>query len=215
MPQRQKRAEQVLRVLQARYPKPKTNLVASSPWQLLVATVLSAQCTDARVNALTPQLFARWPGPREMAAADLSDLEEVIRPVGFYHSKAKNLTLAAKRLCEVYGGEVPKCLDDLMTLAGVARKTANVVLFGAFGINAGLAVDTHVRRISYRLGLTDAREPVRIEQDLLPLFSQEEWGNVNHRMVWFGREVCKARRPLCDSCEMRSFCPRREPSDES
>ena len=211
--QLRQRAQQVLEALRARYPKPKTNLVANNPWQLLVATILSAQCTDARVNSLTPGLFARWPGPRELAAADQQDLETLIKPAGFYHSKAKNLRLAAQRICEVFGGAVPRTLGELVTLAGVARKTANVVLFGAFGINEGLAVDTHVKRISYRLGLTEAREPGQIEQDLLPLFPREEWGNINHRMVWFGREVCKARRPLCGECAMQSFCPKRDPSD--
>ncbi|MCR5813302.1 MAG: endonuclease III [Desulfovibrio sp.] len=210
--ERQKCAARVLEALRARYPKPKTNLVAKNAWQLLVATILSAQCTDARVNSLTPALFARWPGPRELAGAVQHDVEEMIKPAGFYHSKAKNLRLAAQRICEVFGGVVPKTLAELVTLAGVARKTANVVLFGAYGINEGLAVDTHVKRISYRLGLTDAREPRQIEMDLLPLFPREEWGNVNHRMVWFGREICKARRPLCAECELRGFCPRREVS---
>ena len=206
-----RRAEAVLVALRARYPRPATHLVAANAWELLVATVLAAQCTDARVNTVTPELFRRWPGPAELSGATQEELEEVIRSTGFYHSKARNLLGAARRLCEVYGGEVPPRLDELITLPGVARKTANVVLFGAFGINEGLAVDTHVKRISYRLGLTAHTDPVDIEQDLMRLFPRAEWGDVNHRMVWFGRDVCHARSPRCAECEMADFCPRREP----
>lgn len=176
-----------------------------------MATVLAAQCTDARVNTVTPELFRRWPGPAELALATQEELESVIRSTGFYHSKARNLLGAAQRVVSVYGGEVPPRLDELITLPGVARKTANVVLFGAFGINEGLAVDTHVKRISYRLGLTSHTDPVDIEQDLMRLFPRAEWGDVNHRMVWFGRDVCHARSPRCAECEMADFCPRREP----
>ena len=182
------RAEKILAALQDRYPRPATHLEADNAWELLVATVLAAQCTDARVNTVTPELFRRWPGPAELALATQEELESVI-----------------------YGGEVPPRLDELITLPGVARKTANVVLFGAFGINEGLAVDTHVKRISYRLGLTSHTDPVDIEQDLMRLFPRAEWGDVNHRMVWFGRDVCHARSPRCAECEMADFCPRREP----
>lgn len=188
--------------------------MAANAWQLLVATVLAAQCTDARVNTVTPELFRRWPGPAELARTSQEALEEVIRPTGFYHSKARNLLGAARRVCEVYGGEVPPRLDDLITLPGVARKTANVVLFGAFGLNEGLAVDTHVKRISYRLGLTAQTDPVAVEKDLMRLFPRAEWGDVNHRMVWFGRDVCHARSPRCDACELAGVCPRREPPRE-
>ncbi len=205
------RAKKVLEALRTRYPHPHTHLDAETAWQLLVATVLAAQCTDARVNTVTPELFRLWPGPREMAKAGIEEIEAVIRPTGFYHSKAKNLLGAAARVCEVYGGQVPKTLEELITLPGVARKTANVVLFGAFGINEGLAVDTHVKRISYRLGLTEETDPVPIERDLMKLFPREDWGDVNHRMVWFGREVCEARKPLCGQCEMAAFCPKLEP----
>ena len=204
-------ARQVLAALQQRYPHPRTHLDAQNAWELLVATVLAAQCTDARVNTVTPELFRRWPTPAALAGAPIEELEGVIRPTGFYHSKAKNLLGAARRVCEVFDGQIPQNIEDLITIPGVARKTANVVLFGAFGINEGLAVDTHVKRIAYRLGLTDETDPVPIERDLMKLFPREEWGDVNHRMVWFGREVCDARKPLCDACEMRPFCPRREP----
>ena len=201
----------MLAALQQRYPHPRTHLDAQNAWELLVATVLAAQCTDARVNTVTPELFRRWPTPAALAEAPIEELEGVIRPTGFYHSKAKNLLGAARRVCDVFDGQIPQNIEDLITIPGVARKTANVVLFGAFGINEGLAVDTHVKRIAYRLGLTDETDPVPIERDLMKLFPREEWGDVNHRMVWFGREVCDARKPLCDACEMRSFCPRREP----
>ena len=201
----------MLAALQQRYPHPRTHLDAQNAWELLVATVLAAQCTDARVNTVTPELFRLWPTPAALAEAPIEELEAVIRPTGFYHSKAKNLLGAARRVCEVFDGQIPQNIEDLITIPGVARKTANVVLFGAFGINEGLAVDTHVKRIAYRLGLTDETDPVPIERDLMKLFPREEWGDVNHRMVWFGREVCDARKPLCDACEMRSFCPRREP----
>ena len=208
------RARKVLAALQARYPRPETHLNAHNAWELLVATVLAAQCTDARVNTITPELFRRWPGPAELARATQEELEEVIHSAGFYHSKAKNLLGAARRVRERFDGQVPRTLEHLVTLPGVARKTANVVLFGAFGINEGLAVDTHVKRISHRLGLTGQTDPVAVERDLMKLFPQKEWGDVNHRMVWFGRDVCHARKPRCEACEMADFCPRLEPPGE-
>lgn len=203
----QQRAQAVLALLQARYPRPQTHLVADSPWQLLVATVLSAQCTDARVNMVTPHLFALWPDAATLAQAPLLEVEKVIHSTGFYHNKAKNIIAAAQRVTEVYKGELPRSLEALITLPGVARKTANVVLWGAFGINEGLAVDTHVKRICHRLGLTTNTSPEAVEQDLMRLFPREEWGQVNHRLVWFGRHVCDARKPLCHECEMREICP--------
>ena len=205
---KKQRAAQVLLRLTARYPHPETHLTARDAWELTVATVLAAQCTDKRVNMVTPELFSRWPNPASLAEADLSALEEVIRSTGFYHNKAKNLIAAAKRVTDVFGGRVPQTMAELITLPGVARKTANVVLWGAFGINEGLAVDTHVGRISFRLGLTSSKDPVVVEQDLIKLFPRNEWGDVNHRMVWFGRDVCDARKPACDRCEMDDICPR-------
>lgn len=203
-----RRAEEVLVRLKARYPEPETMLDHQNAWELMVATVLAAQCTDARVNTVTPGLFSRWPGPADLMRATQEEVEAVIRPTGFYHNKAKNLLGAARRVCEAYGGEVPRTLEDLVTIPGVARKTANVVLWGAFGINEGLAVDTHVKRLSFRLGLTKNTDPVKIEQDLMKIFPRDEWGDVNHRLVWFGRDVCDARKPACDLCEMAEFCPR-------
>lgn len=202
------KADMVLRLLRQRYPAPQTHLVAANPWELLVATVLSAQCTDARVNMVTPELFRRWPTPAALAGATLEDVEACIRSTGFYHNKAKNIVAAARRVTDVYGGEVPRTMEDLCTLGGVARKTANVVLWGAFGLNEGLAVDTHVARIAFRLGLTTGGDPLRTERELTALFPREEWGNVNHRLVWFGRHVCIARTPLCGGCEFLPICPR-------
>lgn len=202
----QERAAKVLELLRIRYPHPETHLTARSPWELLVATVLAAQCTDERVNTVTPVLFSRWPGPRELSTADQADVEACVRSTGFYRNKAANLIAAAKRVQEVYGGQVPDSMEALITLPGVARKTANVVLFGSFGHNVGLAVDTHVGRIAYRLSLASGRDPVKTERELMAIFPQEEWGNVNHRLVWFGRHVCKARSPLCGECEMSPFC---------
>ena len=199
------RAGIFLQRLAKRYPE--THLQAKSPWELLVATVLAAQCTDKRVNTITPGLFARWPGPAELAGAELEEIETCIRSAGFYRNKAKNLKAAAERITKVYDGRVPESMAELITLAGVARKTANVVLWGAFGRNEGIAVDTHVGRIARRLGLTRFEDPVRAEQDLMKLFPQEEWGNANHRMVWFGRDVCDARKPRCAHCEMTDICP--------
>ncbi len=203
-----KRAALVQEALATKYPEPETHLHAETAWQLLVAVVLSAQCTDARVNMVTPHLFARWPDAATLADAPIAEVEEVIRSTGFYRNKAKNIVAAAQRVMQVYGGEVPPRLADLITLGGVARKTANVVLWSAFGINEGIAIDTHVGRIAFRLGLTKSTAPVTVEKDLMAIFPQEEWGRVNHRMVWFGRHVCDARKPLCEQCEMQDFCPK-------
>ena len=205
---KKERAKRVLERLALRYPHPETHLDARNPWELTVATVLAAQCTDKRVNTVTPELFRRWPDPASLARADVAEVEEVVRPTGFYRNKAKNIVAAAARVTEVFGGTVPRTMAELVTLPGVARKTANVVLWGSFGINEGLAVDTHVGRIAFRLGLTKHKDPVGAEKDLMALFPREEWGNVNHRMVWFGRDVCDARKPACDTCEMADICPK-------
>jgi endonuclease-3 len=194
--------------LKRRYPEPHTLLRACSPWELLVATMLAAQCTDARVNLVTPALFRRWPSPEAMADAEPSALEEAVRSTGFFRHKAKNLLATARKVRDEFGGQLPRTLAELVTLPGVARKTANVVLWGAFGINEGLAVDTHVGRISLRMRFTRFADPIRAERDLMRLFPRDEWGNVNHRMVWFGREMCRAPKPACERCEMSDFCPR-------
>lgn len=209
MPLSQKEiAARAQKALAALYPKTGPHLAHGSPWELLVATVLAAQCTDARVNMVTPALFKRLPTPADFASVSQEELEGLIRSTGFYHNKAKHLISAAGKLMKDFGGVVPRSIRELTSLDGVARKTANVVLNGAFGINEGLAVDTHVGRISARLGLTEGKTPEAVERDLMRLFPQEEWGNVNHRMVSFGREVCEARCPRCGLCPMADFCPR-------
>jgi endonuclease-3 len=206
LPAIQARAGRALAALRGRYPHPDTLLAAASPWELLVATILAAQCTDARVNMVTPGFFARWPDPAALAEASVADVENCIRSTGFFRNKAKNLVATAVRIRDVFQGQVPRSLAELVSLPGVARKTASVVLFGAYGLAEGLAVDTHVGRIAFRLGLASTRDPLRTEQELMALFPREEWGNLNHRLVWFGREVCRARNPACSACEMESFC---------
>lgn len=206
-----KRAKLALNVLQKRYPSPQTQLEYSNSWELLVATILAAQCTDARVNLVTPIFFNNWPGPAELALATQEEVEKVIHSTGFFRNKAKNLLACARMAHKEYNDNLPDNMQELIKFPGVARKTANVVLYGAYGINAGLAVDTHVKRISYRLGLTENIDPDLVEKDLMALFPQSEWGNVNLRMVWFGREVCRSRGPNCESCEMNNFCPKNDP----
>ena len=198
----------ILARLAARYPTPRSQLEAETPWQILVSTVLAAQCTDVRVNQVTPALFARWPGPAELALAAQEDLEGVIRSTGLFHSKARHLIGAAQMIMREHAGAVPSTMAELIRLPGVARKTANIVLWSGYGRNEGLAVDTHVKRIAFRLGLTQSDRPEVIERDLMRLFPRQEWGDLNHRLVWFGREVCLARTPACPTCELADLCPR-------
>ncbi len=202
-----KTASEVLSILKFRYPNPQTALDWENPWQLLVATVLSAQCTDKQVNKVTPEFFKRWPTPQVLAWAEIEDVASAIRSAGFYRNKSKNLVASAKIIVSKFAGDVPSNMDDLLVLPGVARKTANIVLSGAFGINEGIAIDTHVKRICFRLGLTSSSSPDIIERELMPLFPRAEWANVNHMLVFFGRDVCKARKPLCGGCELAEVCP--------
>jgi endonuclease III len=202
------RAQTVLTRLKERYPQTRSALDWEVAWELLTATVLAAQCTDERVNKVTPELFRRWPTLQDMAGADVAEVEEVVHSTGFFRQKAKNLIASARLVMEHHNGELPRTMAELTTLPGVARKTANIVLSNAFGIHEGIAVDTHVKRLSFRLGLTKAKDPVRIEQDLIPLIPREEWGEINHLLVYFGREVCNARSPKCDTCPLGDFCPR-------
>ncbi len=202
------RAATVIDLLNVRYIKPETLLNSTSPWELLVATVLAAQCTDARVNMVTPALFERFKTVYDFTDAELSEVEEYVKSTGFYHNKAKNIIAASKIIVNEHNGEVPQTMEELVKLPGLGRKTANCVLSGAFGINLGIAVDTHVKRIAYRLGLTKETDPVKVEEDLLAIFIPEQWGNVNHKMVWFGRHVCDAKKPQCSECEMQEFCPK-------
>lgn len=202
------RARSVRQRLARRYPKPRTELTWTTPWELLVATILSAQCTDVRVNTVTPELFATWNSVEQMARAERAQIEKVIRSTGFFRNKAKNLHASASRIVTEFQGQVPRTMEEMLTLPGVARKTANVVLSNAFGVQAGIAVDTHVKRIAFRLGLTAETNPDKVERNLLKLFPQQSWGAVNHYLVLFGREVCVARKPRCGGCELADLCPR-------
>lgn len=208
MPADRTRAQALFARLAARYPEPKPALDYAGAWGLLVATVLAAQCTDARVNQVTPVLFARWPGIADLAEADVADIEAVVHSTGFFRNKARNLKAAAARIMDAFGGEVPRSMAELVTLPGVARKTANIVLSNAFGIHEGIAVDTHVTRLAFRLGLTTSADAVVIERDLMPLFDRPQWADINHYLVYFGREVCAARKPHCPACPLADLCPR-------
>jgi endonuclease III len=205
----EERAVAVLERLRERYPDPATILDWRSPWELLVATILAAQCTDERVNRTTPDIFRKWPTIKDMAGASLSDVEQAIHSTGFFRSKAKSLVGSAREIIDRFGGELPRSMEQLTTLPGVGRKTANIILSNAFSIHEGIAVDTHVRRVAFRLGLTGSKDPKRIELDLLPLFPRIAWGEINHLLVFFGREICKAPIPLCSGCPLRDICPRK------
>ncbi len=212
---RRERALIVSRHLAAEYPDVTCALTHQDPFELLVATVLSAQCTDKKVNEVTPELFARWPSPELMSEAD-GTLEEVVHPTGFFRQKAKNLRGLSRRLVERHAGVVPQTMDELTALPGVARKTANVVLGTAFGIAVGVVVDTHVKRITYkRLKLVSREDPVHVERELMELVPPEEWTHYSHRMIWHGRLVCDARRPACDRCVMTEVCPSAFKTDDN
>lgn len=198
---------EIVRLLKKKYPRPRTALLYKNPWQLLVATILSAQCTDKRVNIVTPGLFKAFPTVGKMASGDQKVLEGIIRSTGFYRNKARNILGAAKKISGVWKGKVPDKMEELLTLSGVARKTANVVLNNAFGKNVGIAVDTHVMRVSQRLGLTQGQEPVKIEKDLMGILAQKEWGDFSLRLIAHGRETCLARRPRCGACGLAHLCP--------
>jgi endonuclease-3 len=204
---RSARSAEIRRRLAARYPDVSTALTHGSAWELLVATILSAQSTDETVNKVTPGLLARYPTPADMAAADRAELERVIMQTGFFRNKARSLQGAARHLVEHHGGEVPASMEALVQLPGVGRKTANVVLGSFFGRNDGVVVDTHVGRLSRRLGLTRNHDPEKIELDLMRLVPVEEWTVFSHRLIWFGREVCSAKDPRCDGCELADLCP--------
>ncbi|MCG9884196.1 MAG: endonuclease III [Cyanobacteria bacterium] len=202
-------ATELLARLKLMYPDATCSLNYETPVQLLVATILSAQCTDERVNLVTPGLFERYPDAASMAAAPREAIEELVRSTGFYRNKAKHIQGACGAIMERFGGEVPRRMEELLTLPGVARKTANVVLAHAFGLNMGVTVDTHVKRLSFRLGLTRQTDPVRVERDLMRLIPQPDWENWSIRLIYHGRAVCNARKPLCDRCELADLCARR------
>ena len=201
-------AAKVLRRLKADYPEAPCALVHQDPFQLLVATILSAQCTDERVNLVTRDLFKKYRKPADFAATPIRELEKAIQSTGFFRNKAKNIKACSQGLLEHHGGKVPQDLDALVDLAGVGRKTANVVLGTAYGLATGVVVDTHVGRLSRRLGLTKHQDAVRVEQDLMQVLPKKEWIDFSHRMIHHGRQVCSARRPACDDCSMKKFCPR-------
>ena len=201
------RALEILLRLKRHYPNSKCTLHYQTPLQLLVATILSAQCTDERVNQVTPELFRRFPDAQALATAPREEIEALIRPTGFYRNKAKHIQEACRKILTDFGGQVPRTMPELLTLPGVARKTANVVLAHAFGINAGVTVDTHVKRLCRRLGLTEHEDPVRIERDLMQLLPQVDWENWSLRLIEHGRAICTARQPLCQQCFLADLCP--------
>jgi endonuclease-3 len=201
-------AERVVQRLKADYPGATCALENETPFELLVATILSAQCTDERVNMVTPELFRRWPTAAEMARAPIKSLEKTIQSTGFFRNKAKNIKAASRAIMDEHQGEVPRDMDAMIALPGVGRKTANVVLGTAFGMATGVVVDTHVTRLSRRLGLTQHTDPVKIEQDLMQIVPKDEWVDFAHRMIHHGRQICTARKPKCPHCSMNSFCPK-------
>lgn len=202
-------ALRVLRALKILYPDAHCELSFRDPLELLVATILSAQCTDVRVNAVTPALFKKYRRAGDYARSGPGEIEALIRPTGFYRAKASAIRAAAGTIAGDFGGEVPRSMGELLRLKGVARKTANVVLGTAFGIPSGVTVDTHVKRLSWRLGLTREKTPEKIERDLMKALPREEWIFFGHALIWHGRRVCRARSPNCPGCAMKSFCPRR------
>jgi endonuclease-3 len=200
-------ARTIERLLRKEYPDAHCELDYRSPLELAVATILSAQCTDKRVNMVTPALFARFPTAAALAAADQSEVEELIKSTGFFRNKAKSIIGMAKAVVAKHGGEIPRTMDELFALPGIGRKTANVILGNAFGINEGIVVDTHVARLSKRLGLTRETDAVKIEHALMPLFPRTSWALLSHLLIWHGRRVCDARKPRCADCVLRRICP--------
>ncbi|NWF93914.1 MAG: endonuclease III [Syntrophaceae bacterium] len=200
-----KRVREIIRILSKEIPDSKIALRFSNPLELLVATILSAQCTDAKVNQVTVDLFKKYRSAKDYADAALADLEEEIRPTGFYRNKARSLQKCCQELVSRFGGKVPDTLEELVSLPGVGRKTANVILGNAYGI-PGIAVDTHVHRVSQRIGLTRNDDPVKIEFDLMEIVPKEEWTDFSNLLIWHGRRTCTAKKPLCDKCAIRKWC---------
>ena len=200
---------EILRRLKKEYPDPKTALNFSGPFQLLSATILSAQTTDVLVNKVTATLFKKYKSVKDFAAVPLETLQEDVSSINFYKTKAKNIQASAKMILESFSGKVPQTMDELVTLPGVARKTANIILSNAFGINEGIAVDTHVRRLTNLLGLTENQDPVKIERDLMAITPKAEWGNISHLLIFHGRKVCQAKKPKHDACVLYDICPSR------
>jgi endonuclease III len=201
-----RRVQAILDGLNVAYPNATCALHHSNAFQLLIATILSAQCTDAVVNTVTPVLFAKYPTPKDLAYANPAEIEQLIRPTGFFRNKTKSIIGASKKLVEEFGGEVPRTMEQLLTVPGAARKTANVVLGTAFGIASGVVVDTHVQRLSNRLDLTKNTDPKKIEQDLMKIIPQGRWILFSHQLIWHGRRVCVARKPHCIDCNLEKLC---------
>ncbi|MGO8786804.1 MAG: endonuclease III [Terriglobia bacterium] len=200
------RLQKIFAALDTLFPQAECALRHDNAFQLLVATILSAQCTDERVNKVTPELFRKFPTPQDYVGLPQEELEREIRSTGFFRNKAKSIIGAATKIVQEFGGEVPRTMEQLLTLPGVARKTANVVLGTAFGIASGLVVDTHVFRITHRLKLTQQTTPEKVEQDLMKLVPQDRWVSFSHQVIWFGRKICFARKPLCVECPLTSVC---------
>lgn len=202
-------ARTVVRRLRGEYPEAECALRHENPYELIVATILSAQCTDEMVNKVTPELFRRYPTAEKLARARTETIERLIRPTGFYRNKTKSILGMARRVVEHHGGAVPQTMEELLTLSGVARKTANVVLGVAFRKAEGVVVDTHVKRLTARLGLTEQKDPEKIERDWMELLPRKDWIDVSHLLIWHGRRVCNARKPACDACVLMDRCPSR------
>lgn len=202
------RAEKIIYLLKERYPHASTALKFENPLELLVSTILSAQCTDARVNLVTRDLFKKYRTAKDYAGANLKTFEQEIRSTGFYHNKAKNIIGASKMIVDNFKGKVPDTMEELITLPGVARKTANIVLSGAYGKLEGIAVDTHVKRVAFRLGLTDNEDPEKIEEDLMKIIPRRDWWIFSNVIIYHGRETCDAKLPKCSVCVLNKICPR-------
>ena len=201
------RAAKVIELLEQQYPNAKTALNWTTPLELLVATMLSAQTTDVRVNIVTQTLFKKYRTPEDYANADIKELEQDIHSTGFYHNKARNLKKCCQLLVEKFHSQVPKTMEELLELPGVARKTANIVLYNAYGVTAGIAVDTHVHRLSQRLGLTEQDKPERIEQDLMQITPKDKWMKLTDLLIFHGRQICIAQKPKCADCVLNAYCP--------
>lgn len=202
--------KKILRGLAKDYPDVECALLHESPWQLLVSTILSAQCTDERVNKVTPVLFKKLRTPKDFAQVPREEIEKLIHSTGFYRNKAKSIQGAAELVLKEHGGKVPDQMEALVKLPGVGRKTANVILGTAFGKNQGVVVDTHVGRLSRRMGLTQQKDPVKVEKDLMAIVPKKDWAIISHRMIWHGRKVCKAIKPRCGECSLVKLCPSAE-----
>jgi len=201
---------EIIKRLKKEYPEPKTVLNYKTPFELLVATILSAQTTDTHVNKVTESLFTKYKSMKDFADAKLETLQKDVSSVNFYRNKAKNIQAAARMLIERFNSKIPKTMDELTALPGVARKTANIIIFNVYGINEGIAVDTHVKRVAYRLGLTENEDPAKIEADLMTITQQKDWGNLSHILIFHGRKICRAKKPKHEECVLYDICPSRD-----